>query len=122
MTIAFFNAKRQRRRCAKKIFSPWRLCVFASLRLVDLVETRSPRRGVCACLWLLVSVLHFHGAVSLPAETLDIYWIDSEGGGSTLIKTPAGESVLIDSGNPGGRDSERIFKVASDQARLKQID
>jgi competence protein ComEC len=58
----------------------------------------------------------------LRAQTLDIYWIDSEGGGSTLIKTPAGESVLIDSGNPGGRDSERIFKVATGQAGLKQID
>jgi len=36
-------------------------------------------------------------------KTLDVYWIDSEGGGSTLIVTPAGESVLIDAGNPGGR-------------------
>lgn len=61
-------------------------------------------------------------AADLPAQTLDIYWIDSEGGGSTLIKTPAGESVLIDSGNPGGRDSQRIFKVASEQAGLKRID
>lgn len=61
-------------------------------------------------------------AFSLPAKALDIYWIDSEGGGSTLIKTPAGESILIDSGNPGGRDSERIFKVASEAAGLKQID
>jgi len=61
-------------------------------------------------------------ALTLPAQTLDIYWIDSEGGGSTLIKTPAGEGILIDSGNPGGRDSERIFKVASEQAGLKQID
>jgi competence protein ComEC len=55
-------------------------------------------------------------------KTLDIYWIDSEGGGSTLIVTPGGESVLIDSGNPGGRDSARIFKVASETAGLKQID
>ena len=61
-------------------------------------------------------------AGSLSAKTLDIYWIDSEGGGSTLIKTPAGESILIDSGNPGGRDSGRIFKVASEEAGLKQID
>jgi len=61
-------------------------------------------------------------ALSLRAQTLDIYWIDSEGGGSTLIKTPAGESVLIDSGNPGGRDSQRIFKVATEQAGLKRID
>src|SRR5204863_1995402 len=60
--------------------------------------------------------------VPLRAQTLDIYWIDSEGGGSTLIKTPAGQSVLIDSGNPGGRDSQRIFEVATEQAGLKRID
>lgn len=55
-------------------------------------------------------------------KTLDIYWIDSEGGGSTLIVTPAGESVLIDTGNPGGRDPQRIEKVAKEVAGLNQID
>jgi hypothetical protein len=43
-------------------------------------------------------------------------------GGSTLLVTPAGESVLIDSGNPGTRDAGRIFKVASEVAGLKRID
>ena len=58
-----------------------------------------------------------------PADkTLDIYWVDSEGGGSTLVVTPAGESVLIDSGNPGGRDSRRIYQVATAVAALKKID
>jgi len=52
---------------------------------------------------------------------LDIYWNDVEGGGATLIVTPAGESVLIDSGNPGGRDAGRIFKAAQ-TAGLKRID
>jgi beta-lactamase superfamily II metal-dependent hydrolase len=55
-------------------------------------------------------------------QTLDIYWIDSEGGGSTLIVTPNGESVLIDSGNPGGRDSKRIHHVAAEVAGVKKID
>ena len=55
-------------------------------------------------------------------RTLDIYWIDSEGGGSTLIVTPEGESVLIDTGNPGGRDAERIHKIAAQIAGLNQID
>ncbi len=55
-------------------------------------------------------------------KTLDIYWIDSEGGGSTLIVTPTDESVLIDSGNPGGRDAARIHKVATESAKLKRID
>jgi beta-lactamase superfamily II metal-dependent hydrolase len=54
--------------------------------------------------------------------TLDIYWNDTEGGGATLIVTPAGESVLIDAGNPGGRDAGRIFKTATEVAGLKKID
>jgi beta-lactamase superfamily II metal-dependent hydrolase len=55
-------------------------------------------------------------------KTLDIYWIDSEGGGSTLIVTPECESVLIDTGNPGGRDAGRIHKVAAQIAGLNKID
>src|ERR1043165_4394519 len=53
---------------------------------------------------------------------LDVIWSDVEGGAATLIVTPAGESVLIDTGNPGGRDSGRIFECASKSAGLKQID
>lgn len=53
--------------------------------------------------------------------TLDFFWIDSEGGGSTLIITPANESILIDAGNPGGRDAQRIFVVAL-AAGLTRID
>lgn len=54
-------------------------------------------------------------------KTLDFYWVDSEGGGSTLIVTPAGESVLIDTGNPGGRDPGRIVAAAK-SAGLARID
>lgn len=54
--------------------------------------------------------------------TLDVYWVDVEGGAATLIVTPAGESVLIDSGNPGVRDPERIHKAATQVAGRKQID
>ena len=70
----------------------------------------------CAGLFILLA------AVSCFGAELSIYWIDSEGGGSTLIVTPAGESVLIDSGNPGGRDAGRIHKTATEAAGLKQID
>ena len=55
-------------------------------------------------------------------SNLTMYWIDTEGGGATLIVTPAGESVLIDTGNPGGRDANRILAVARDVADLGQID
>lgn len=53
---------------------------------------------------------------------LDLWWCDSDGGGSTLIVTPQGESILIDSGNPGGRDSARILQVLTQSAGLKQLD
>src|SRR5882724_10249782 len=55
-------------------------------------------------------------------KTLDIYFIDVEGGAATLIVTPLGESLLIDSGFPGERDSSRIAHVAKDVAGLTQID
>ena len=70
---------------------------------------------------ILIS-LACHGHSLAAERSLDIYWIDSEGGGSTLIVTPEGESILVDTGNPGGRDPQRIHKVASGVAGLKRLD
>jgi len=55
---------------------------------------------------------------------LSLYFIDVEGGAATLIITPTGESVLIDSGYPDNqrRDLDRILQVSRDVAGLKQID
>lgn len=69
----------------------------------------------------LALVLAASGA-SAAVRPLDVYWIDVEGGAATLMVTPAGESVLIDTGNPGGRDSGRIHHVATKVAGLKKID
>ena len=57
-------------------------------------------------------------------ERLDLYFIDVEGGAATLIVTPAGQSVLIDSGYPdnNGRDLNRILNVVKDVAKLDHID
>jgi len=74
-------------------------------------------RMVCTLsLWLLLTV------AARADQTLDIYWVDVEGGGATLIVTPAGESVLIDSGNPGPRDPGRIHQTATQAAGLRRID
>src|ERR1700722_5696289 len=57
-------------------------------------------------------------------KTLDIYVVDVEGGNAVLFVTPAGESVLIDTGNaaPGAeRDAGRIVAAAKD-AGITQID
>jgi hypothetical protein len=40
-------------------------------------------------------------AKAAAAKTLDIYIIDVEGGKSTLFVSPSGETVLLDTGNPG---------------------
>jgi beta-lactamase superfamily II metal-dependent hydrolase len=53
---------------------------------------------------------------------LDVYFVDTEGGAATLIVAPAGESILIDCGNPGSRDAERIHQTATKTAGLKAID
>jgi len=60
-------------------------------------------------------------AQSRPSKTLDIYFIDTEGGHSTLYVAPTGESLLMDTGSPGGRDAARILAVIQ-AAGVKQID
>ena len=74
-----------------------------------------------AALLLATFIVCAHPIHAAPA-TLDVYWIDSEGGGSTLIVTPARESILVDTGNPGGRDSKRIHHVATTVAGISNID
>lgn len=70
---------------------------------------------------LMLLVWPLPGAHAASAKGVDIYFIDTEGGAATLIVAPSGESTLIDCGNPGDRDAERIFRTAK-QAGLKQID
>src|SRR5438128_7601947 len=55
------------------------------------------------------------------AQTLNIYYIDTEGGQATLFVAPSGETLLVDTGNPGGRDTDRIMLAVAD-AGVKQID
>jgi len=56
-------------------------------------------------------------------KTLDIYFIDVEGGQATLMVTPDKQSLLVDTGWPGfqDRDADRIVKTAK-KAGLKKID
>ena len=61
---------------------------------------------------------------SAPARPLDIYFVDVMGGAATLVVTPEGESVLIDTGWPGegDRDPKRIEAVVRDEAKLDRVD
>ena len=69
---------------------------------------------------LMVMAATLAAAQSRP---LRVYSIDVEGGQSTLLVTPSGESLLIDTGWPdfNGRDADRIVSAAK-AAGLKQID
>ena len=57
------------------------------------------------------------------AKPLEIFFIDTEGGQSTLIVSPSGQSLLIDTGytNYSGRDADRIAAAAK-SAHVKRID
>src|ERR1039457_137472 len=69
-------------------------------------------------LWVLGTAALF-GA----SRNLEIYWIDAEGGAATLIVSPSGQSMLVDTANraPDDRDAKRIM-AAIQQAGLKKID
>jgi len=67
------------------------------------------------------------GGVAVPAAhtagSLRIFFADVAGGQATLFVTPAGQSLLIDTGWPGfnGRDADRIVALAH-RAGLRRID
>lgn len=78
---------------------------------------------ILSLFFALLTLLSAAAAHAGPKDgRLDIYWIDTEGGAATLIVTPAGETILVDSGNPGPRDSDRIFKAVARDAGMKRID
>src|SRR5882672_11508014 len=79
------------------------------------------KRYLPAVLFVALTPFCSTGMPAAP-KSLDIYFIDVEGGAATLIVTPTGESLLIDSGFPGERDAGRIAQVALEVAGLKQID
>src|SRR5512133_2860053 len=84
-------------------------------------EDRSMLPKIFAC-WVIATLLAFP-AMAQARRTLDIYFIDVEGGQATLIVTPQGQSLLIDTGFPGfdGRDANRIVAAAK-AAALTRID
>src|ERR1017187_1287480 len=75
-------------------------------------------RTLCAGILLAASA-----AILPAARNLEIYAIDVEGGQATLIVSPSGESMLVDTGWGGHnkRDAERI-PAAAKMAGVKKID
>ncbi|HYM79050.1 MAG TPA: MBL fold metallo-hydrolase [Candidatus Dormibacteraeota bacterium] len=76
--------------------------------------------ALCFCIFAATRPLA--GKAPAPRQ-MQIYFIDVEGGQATLIVSPSGQSLLIDTGWSGyeGRDADRIG-AAAHQAGLTQID
>src|SRR5206468_7041731 len=71
---------------------------------------------------LLVLMLAASAPLHAQSRSLEIYWIDVEGGAATLIVSPSGESMLIDTGwEADDRDAKRIL-AAAQHAGVKKID
>src|SRR6266853_1747451 len=124
----------------------WAVCSrrrFEGLAAVKIgIEVQNMKRnffsslGLRQCVRLSLRISAFSGLLSLflppvaPAvsapesrKTLQIYFVDVEGGQATLFVTPEGQSLLIDTGWPGygGRDADRIVAAAK-KAGLSKID
>jgi competence protein ComEC len=94
----------------------------SNMAVVSFVTPRLPvglRSAVLRAICGAVSVLSLAAIVcASPApeakKSLQIYFADVEGGQATLFVTPAGQSLLIDTGWPGneGRDADRIVAAA----------
>jgi competence protein ComEC len=73
-----------------------------------------------ACL-ATFSILYTANAVAKAPKSLQVYSIDVEGGQSTLIVSPSGQSLLIDTGWPQKNGAERVM-AAVKQVGLSKID
>ncbi len=72
---------------------------------------------------LLAALLMAAPGARAQSKDLQIYFVDVEGGQATLFVTPAGQSLLIDTGWPdfNGRDADRIVAAAK-KAGVTKID
>lgn len=90
-------------------------------------------RSICGALLLALLAATGRGACAAVHPSLEIYFIDVEGGQSTLVVTPGRHTLLIDTGwagdgsgfRPGdpheARDANRILAAARD-AGVERID
>jgi beta-lactamase superfamily II metal-dependent hydrolase len=74
-------------------------------------------------LWAGLALCCFGLNAQAQRETLDIYWIDVEGGAATLIVTPGGQSVLMDAGygRPDDSHAKRVVAAMTD-AGIDRLD
>jgi beta-lactamase superfamily II metal-dependent hydrolase len=82
-----------------------------------------PRIALCGLLAFLLLSSAWGATAPKTDSVLRIFFVDVEGGQATLFVTPAGQSLLIDTGWPGndGRDADRIVAAAK-KANISKID
>ncbi|MGA9979701.1 MAG: MBL fold metallo-hydrolase [Candidatus Sulfotelmatobacter sp.] len=91
------------------------------------LQARSPASGLNRTSWIVLVFLllcsSWAACADAPQKALHIFFVDVEGGQSTLFVTPAGHSLLIDTGWPDndGRDADRIVAAAK-KAGISKID
>jgi beta-lactamase superfamily II metal-dependent hydrolase len=90
---------------------------------MGLMPTSKFRLKLILSLLLSVCLSATSWAAPQSKKALKIYFVDVEGGQATLFVTPAGQSLLIDTGWPGfeGRDADRIVAAAK-LAGISKID
>jgi beta-lactamase superfamily II metal-dependent hydrolase len=101
----------------RKVFPMIRMpSLFSSL--VTRFRTRRPASSLARTAGIILGLLFLSSSWAVSSDTpqkaLHIFFVDVEGGQATLFVTPAGESLLIDTGWPGdnGRDADRIVAAA----------
>src|ERR1039458_2745626 len=115
----------QKRSAGPTAFPHWLqngICYF--IRYSRTICSRNGRDTMQRMRRLLPGVLLLAFAAALPAaKSLEIYFIDVEGGQATLFVAASGESLLVDTGWGGfnGRDAGRIAAAAK-SAGMKKID
>jgi competence protein ComEC len=80
------------------------------------------RAALVICALAVTGLVARVGTQTAPArnaKNLEIYIADTEGGKATLFVTPGGQTLMIDSGNPGERDLNRILAMLGDAGVTK---
>src|SRR5690242_15602662 len=83
--------------------------------------TNNGGHGVRTKVAAAVVAIVFSATAFAQTRGLTVYVIDTEGGKAVLWIAPSGQTVLVDSGNPGGRDTDRLMEAIKD-AGVTKID
>jgi competence protein ComEC len=110
----------------KGSFTPRMRSLFPSL-LVTRLRARTPASSPTRTAWIVLAFFFLSSSWAVSSDSgqkaLHIFFVDVEGGQATLFVTPAGQSLLIDTGWSGndGRDADRIVAAAK-KAGIHKID